>query len=421
MPHSYARPTDLPCPQCGHTFHAELWLILDAAERPDLLDRLRRGELHTLTCPHCGHTAEADVPLLLFFPKEPLRLVDPQTGARGPEVKILFSLARRATPQQNQQHAQALLAHLRQILGDAWQDEWVAQGIPGVPREMLPALLSPDPQAALRELAERQQRELERLRREDPSQFLHLMLSAFVQVPDLNQKRTILENTPELLTDEADALLEQLIQAAKAQQDENARQLFEQHRNLLRRCREVGIEQAFQEQSQGERWQERLTETLFAFIQAKTWDESRRILEQHPELLTDEADALLEQLIQAAKAQQDENARQLFEQHRNLLRRCREVGIEAAFQEIGGGPSVPPEFQADLRRILTELSRPMGILEMPYRVNLCLQALRQVKREQNPALWAALQVELGNSLLQNPQGERAENLEQAIAAYQQAL
>ncbi len=62
MSHSYAQPTDLPCPHCNQTFHAELWQILDAAERPNLLDRLRRGELHTITCPHCGHTAEANTP-----------------------------------------------------------------------------------------------------------------------------------------------------------------------------------------------------------------------------------------------------------------------------------------------------------------------------------------------------------------------
>ena len=93
-----------------------------------------------------------------------------------------------------------------------------------------------------------------------------------------------------------------------------------------------------------------LAETLFAFIQAETWDESRRILEAHPELLTDEADALLGQLVQAAQAQGDENARRFLEEHRALLRRCREVGVEQAFAEKVGGLPLPPAFQADLRR-----------------------------------------------------------------------
>ena len=94
---------------------------------------------------------------------------------------------------------------------------------------------------------------------------------------------------------------------------------------------------------------EQLRQTIFAFIQAETWEESRRILESHPELLTDEADALLGQLIDTAQAQGDEAALRIFERHRALLRRCREVGIEQAFAEFSGGPPIPPEFQADLR------------------------------------------------------------------------
>jgi tetratricopeptide (TPR) repeat protein len=42
-------------------------------------------------------------------------------------------------------------------------------------------------------------------------------------------------------------------------------------------------------------------------------------------------------------------------------------------------------------------------------------------RQQNPELWAALQNELANSLTQNPLGDRADNLEQAIHHYQLAL
>jgi len=39
----------------------------------------------------------------------------------------------------------------------------------------------------------------------------------------------------------------------------------------------------------------------------------------------------------------------------------------------------------------------------------------------HPELWAALQNDLANSLAQNPRGHRAENVEQAMRAYEQAL
>jgi len=77
-------------------------------------------------------------------------------------------------------------------------------------------------------------------------------------------------------------------------------------------------------------------QAILAFIQAQTWDGSRRILEAHPELLSEEADGLLGQLIEV---QEDDGARRTLEEHRALLRRCREVGLEAAFAE----KMLPPE------------------------------------------------------------------------------
>ncbi len=78
---------------------------------------------------------------------------------------------------------------------------------------------------------------------------------------------------------------------------------------------------------------EQLLRALMAFIQADTWAESRRVVEQHPELLSDEADELLAQRVELARAQGNEDAVHLLEEHRVLLRRCREVGVARAFAE----------------------------------------------------------------------------------------
>ena len=69
------------------------------------------------------------------------------------------------------------------------------------------------------------------------------------------------------------------------------------------------------------------------FVRARSWGASRRVVKRHPELLSDEDDALLGQL---AEAQEDERTRQVVEEHRALLRRCREAGIKAAFAEKMG-------------------------------------------------------------------------------------
>jgi tetratricopeptide (TPR) repeat protein len=85
--------------------------------------------------------------------------------------------------------------------------------------------------------------------------------------------------------------------------------------------------------------------------------------------------------------------------------------------QLSTGGRVAAELGALLEEI-DHLSRPS---EMPRQVELCERALGMVEREDNPVLWAALQVELANALAQNPLGNRAENLEKAIHHYQQAL
>ncbi|HIE47917.1 TPA: hypothetical protein EYP84_03375 [Candidatus Bipolaricaulota bacterium] len=68
MPISYAQEVSLTCPRCRTAFTARVWLVVDAGERPDLLERAREGRLHTVTCPHCGHEREVDAPVLVFRP-----------------------------------------------------------------------------------------------------------------------------------------------------------------------------------------------------------------------------------------------------------------------------------------------------------------------------------------------------------------
>jgi DNA-directed RNA polymerase subunit RPC12/RpoP len=53
MPTSFGQTPQLTCPQCGQPFQAEIWLIVDADERPDLLEKIQAGTLHQIACPHC--------------------------------------------------------------------------------------------------------------------------------------------------------------------------------------------------------------------------------------------------------------------------------------------------------------------------------------------------------------------------------
>jgi hypothetical protein len=253
MAHSFAQETGLTCPECGQSFTAQVWQIVDTAERPDLAARIHEGTLHDLPCPHCGHQGAVDAPLLLYRPDR-----DPP---------LLFSPAQGTTAEQDREQAAGLVGALRGRLGPAWQDEWVAEGLTGMPREFLPMALSEGPEAALRQMAERAQQEMERLREEDPERYRQLEEAArqameeaapllqavqeFVEARTWAESRRVVEGHPELLTSEADGLLGRLVGTARAQGDENGVHVFEEHRALLRRCREVGIERAFAEETGG--------------------------------------------------------------------------------------------------------------------------------------------------------------------------
>src|SRR3712207_6360608 len=77
--------------------------------------------------------------------------------------------------------------------------------------------------------------------------------------------------------------------------------------------------------------------------------------------------------------------------------------------------------QNELRTLLQEMQRLSAPGEMPRRMAVCREALAMVDGHQQAERWAALQMVLGNSLEQNPQGDRAENLEEAIRCYELAL
>jgi CHAT domain-containing protein/tetratricopeptide (TPR) repeat protein len=74
-----------------------------------------------------------------------------------------------------------------------------------------------------------------------------------------------------------------------------------------------------------------------------------------------------------------------------------------------------------LQKIFEKLNHPSGPGEMSRRIELCRQALEMISRKDNSEIWGELQNDLACSLLKNPNGPQAENIEQAIHHFEQAL
>lgn len=334
---SFAQTADLTCPACGRAFNADVWLIVDAGERPDLFDLVRKANLHDLTCPHCGTAmGQADAPLLLF-------------RADGQPV-ILFSPAQQTSNEQDEQQAAGLVGLLRERLGGRWQDEWLAQGLAAVQRVMLPAALSDDPEAALREVADQAAVALERLRREDPEAFAQLEEAARAAGAEgVGDEEETDQESPTQDRPEEMRALEQVLDSLPAVEREALAELFthadssEEAEAALnaRPDLQTALLQALARQGGDEAAAQGagLLLTIQQFIQAEIWDASQRIVEQHPELLSDETETALGRLIEAAQTEGDEKAMRIFAEHRDLLHRCREASVARAFAE----KMLPPE------------------------------------------------------------------------------
>ncbi|MGK7877701.1 MAG: hypothetical protein AB4426_31680 [Xenococcaceae cyanobacterium] len=95
------------------------------------------------------------------------------------------------------------------------------------------------------------------------------------------------------------------------------------------------------------------------FIRAETWTESQQILEANPELLSEEADGVIQLLIVGVRQQGNEEAERVFSEHYELIARCREVGIEEGFAAKIGSSS--GEMPSELAAMIRELSQLTSI------------------------------------------------------------
>ena len=105
-PHSLSERVTLTCTGCAKSFSAEVWLIVDRAERPDLVVRIPGGTIRAVRCPHCGAQGWVDAPLLVYWPEAPL-----------PGLHLLLVTTRSATVAQSREHARELAGLLRTRLG----------------------------------------------------------------------------------------------------------------------------------------------------------------------------------------------------------------------------------------------------------------------------------------------------------------
>jgi hypothetical protein len=169
------------------------------------------------------------------------------------------------------------------------------------------------------------------------------LLEAFRRPSTWPEARLVIHQHPVLLDQEFDSLLASWIAAARKGGDAAAVTDFEGQRNLLRRCRELGVEAAFIAiaresvfgfSPQNEHFGE-LFRSFFSPPEGAQPDQFRKqLLERNPELLSEAADAMIEEMAALAREQGEDQISLIYKSYQELLRRCREIGTTAAFAEL---------------------------------------------------------------------------------------
>jgi hypothetical protein len=201
MSRSRAETADLICPTCGQPFQAEVWLVIDRAERPDLVHLLMDGDLNVTACPHCGAEGGLNHPLLLHDPTRKELLCALPLSVKGAET------------------ARAMVGDLLQGLLEALPEE---QRLPYLAEvEVVPEL--DGLRAAL----------IEQALAEDASsadRLLGIALEELLNVAnEADFQRVVAEHRQLLLDPGAQDALDQIVRAARSTDD----------RELLRRAREA--------------------------------------------------------------------------------------------------------------------------------------------------------------------------------------
>lgn len=78
-----------------------------------------------------------------------------------------------------------------------------------------------------------------------------------------------------------------------------------------------------------------LAQLFDAFIRAATPSDGRRILEQHPELLSDDVWWMTDRILESGREAGDAELVYVVHERRRVLKRCREVGLATALSEFG--------------------------------------------------------------------------------------
>jgi len=238
MPNSRSQESDYTCYACGETTPVRSWIIIDAAEKPDLIQRVKDGSIWEVTCSSCGESISPDLPLLLYFPEDTPRFlfVSRLSDGKGyPEI-VIKGLFSDLVASSGDQELQDQYHH---------QQAWVL-------KEDLSDRLKDYPEVPLRDFDWSIYPALKQCEMLMPEEYFQMVMTDYFGTPDWNRRGMIVDRAPLLLTPAVEPWLDAQEEAFLELGNDQNVQIIREQRGILTRAREVGFyEAALEFQSEG--------------------------------------------------------------------------------------------------------------------------------------------------------------------------
>ena len=213
MSRSQAETADVSCPECNTPFKVEVWLIIDRAERPDLVHQIMDGALNVAHCPQCGAEGGINHPLLLHdTPRKQVVVALPLTVQGADAARELVG---------------DLLERLLQALPDEERQPYLGE------IELVPEL---DGLRAL--LIEQALADDDRAR----DQLVAIAVGDLLNVTgELDFQRVIAQHRALLLSDRAEAVLDDVFKTARRSGDQELRRRAQEAKAVLGRLHTIVV------------------------------------------------------------------------------------------------------------------------------------------------------------------------------------
>lgn len=211
---SFSQYVHVECPRCKKPFTPEIYVLVDTAERPDLVQLIKDMILHCPVCPFCNLVLDVGMPLLVYRPDQ--------------RVPVIFAPVKGSSTEQRDEQAQMLFSTLHQRLGGKWRDD--------LKRHVYVTDLAG--------LASVVDLDLD-LVRGGRDESLRLAMEQYLSCDTWEESLAVVEGHDVLLGKEALAALRSSIKAAGAAGDVDAIAMFTEHLDVLLDCGRQGVRNAF--------------------------------------------------------------------------------------------------------------------------------------------------------------------------------